>query len=71
VIPVKAVLAIFARENGEGMAFAYEHPEEGISGPELEGASANSSEKNNQSEEDPSNPPPRSPDGRPTLKVVK
>ena len=71
VIPVKAVQAIFARENGEGMAFSYEHTEEDSSKPELNGAGASSTENSKKPDEDPSDPPPRSPDGRPTLKVVK
>ncbi len=50
VIPVRAVLGIYARENGQGMLF-----------PEEEGAPEGGDEPE----------PPRPPDGRPTLKVVK
>ena len=70
VIPVKAVLSIFARENGEGMAFTYtkaddeadEHTQE-ISIPPSSRASKD--------EEEPAEVPPKPPSGRPSLKIVK
>jgi stringent starvation protein B len=54
-VPVAAVLAIYARENGEGMAFEQEEPEHGASADK--GVSGDDE-------------PPR-PSGRPSLKVVK
>lgn len=74
-IPVKAVLAIFAKENGEGMAFVYEQGAD----PDVQHtrelsihSENDSSEKSNKSEdEDPIEPPPTSPGGRPKLKIVK
>ena len=71
VIPVKAVLAIFAKENGEGMAFAYDQPEkEGLKEESSENG-AGSEDGGNEPDEDPTEPPPKPPAGRPTLKVVK
>ncbi|MGH8433420.1 MAG: ClpXP protease specificity-enhancing factor [Pseudomonas sp.] len=58
-IPAAAVLAIYARENGQGMVFDLEPPvvdEEPDSGPDDDGPSGGE--------------PPR-PSGRPSLKVVK
>ncbi|AYC34207.1 ClpXP protease specificity-enhancing factor [Pseudomonas cavernae] len=58
-IPAAAVLAIYARENGQGMVFDLEPPvidEDEDSGPDDEGPSGGE--------------PPR-PSGRPSLKVVK
>lgn len=55
-IPVEAVMAIYARENGQGMVFEVEPPVTG-SGPD-EGGPASDGE------------PPK-PSGRPSLKVVK
>lgn len=57
-IPVAAVLAIYARENGQGMVFELEQPEAGRAGSGDEGPST------------PDDEPPR-PSGRPSLKVVK
>ena len=54
-VPVAAVLAIYARENGQGMAFELDEPEEG---EELDEEPSGDDE------------PPR-PSGRPSLKVVK
>ena len=69
VIPVKSVLAIFARENGEGMAFVYtqQDPDDAPHTQEmmLQSVLAESDE------EDPNEPPPNRPGGRPSLKVVK
>lgn len=57
-IPAAAVLAIYARENGQGMVFELEQPESGQAGGGDEGPST------------PDDEPPR-PSGRPSLKVVK
>lgn len=54
-IPAAAVLAIYARENGQGMVFELEQPEE--AGEEGAGR--------------PGNDEPPKPSGRPSLKVVK
>ena len=58
-IPAAAVLAIYARENGQGMVFEAESPM--LDGGEIE-------EPDEQSP--PDDAPPR-PSGRPSLKVVK
>lgn len=55
-IPIEAVMAIYARENGQGMVFEIESPAKG-SGPEDDGPSTDGE-------------PPK-PSGRPSLKVVK
>ncbi|MBD9482397.1 ClpXP protease specificity-enhancing factor [Pseudomonas sp. PDM14] len=57
-IPAGAMLAIYARENGQGMVFELEPPvdEEDIDGPDDDGPSGGE--------------PPR-PSGRPSLKVVR
>ncbi|UVE18592.1 ClpXP protease specificity-enhancing factor [Pseudomonas sp. LS44] len=58
-IPCAAVLAIYARENGQGMVFDLEPPvidEEDDSSPD---------------DDDPSGGEPPRPSGRPSLKVVK
>ncbi|GIZ12374.1 ClpXP protease specificity-enhancing factor [Pseudomonas sp. NCCP-436] len=58
-IPAEAIMAIYARENGQGMVFDMEPPLAGgsqESGPEDDGPGGNE--------------PPR-PSGRPSLKVVK
>ena len=69
VIPVKSVLAIFARENGEGMAFVYgkQDADETPRTREmmLQSVPAESDE------DDPNEPPPDPPGGRPSLKIVK
>lgn len=71
VIPVKAVQAIFAKENGEGMAFVYDQPDQDVpeQGSKRDGLS--SEEGANIADEDPTDPPPKPPAGRPSLKVVK
>ena len=59
-IPTGAMLAIYARENGQGMVFESEPPaDDEDSGPEPDGEGPG-----------PSDEPPR-PSGRPSLKVVK
>ncbi len=55
-IPVASVLAIYARENGQGMAFGEEQGDDGPPSP----PSAPQSDK-----------PAGRPEGRPTLKIVK
>jgi stringent starvation protein B len=71
VIPVKAVRAIFAKENGEGMAFVYDQSDQG---------QESAMQSDNKPEEgggetggpDPTDPSPKPPGGgRPKLKVVK
>lgn len=61
-IPAAAIMAIYARENGQGMVFDLEPPvvDEDDQGPEDGGPSGG----------DPSSGSPR-PSGRPSLKVVK
>lgn len=59
-IPVAAVQAIYARENGQGMAFELEE----LEGPPAGGTAADDGGPSGDDE------PPR-PSGRPSLKVVK
>ncbi|AVO54168.1 ClpXP protease specificity-enhancing factor [Ectopseudomonas mendocina] len=59
-IPVPAILAIYARENGQGMVFDMEPPV--ASGPEEPGPDDGGPDDGGE--------PPR-PSGRPSLKVVK
>ncbi|MCH8544355.1 MAG: ClpXP protease specificity-enhancing factor [Alcanivorax sp.] len=61
IVPVEAVLAVFARENGEGMAFepALQPPEPTPPDSPPPGSPPNSPEGSNE------------PGSRPTLKVVK
>ncbi|OYY94610.1 MAG: ClpXP protease specificity-enhancing factor [Hydrogenophilales bacterium 28-61-23] len=61
-VPVGNVVAIYARETGEGMAF----DESMMSAPE--GAASDSVSPQNIAQDDDGPPPPR---GRPQLKVVK
>ena len=72
VIPVKAVIAIFARENGEGMAFVYEkqEPVTDVQTHEMILKSIIQDEREDAPEDD-EDPPPDPPSGRPSLKVVK
>lgn len=60
LVPVHAVLAVYARENGQGMFFEPEMPSEETL--------ASEGEAPEQPEPDPG--PPR-PDGRPSLRIVK
>lgn len=65
-VPCRAVLAIYAKENGAGTVFApEEHLEE-----ELQATSAEESERAESEEREPEQTPPR-PKGRPNLKVIK
>lgn len=56
-VPVGAIVAVYAKENGQGMMFA----------PEAEEAAAEPDED----QTPPSTPPPRRPSGPPSLKIVK
>lgn len=58
-MPIAAVMAIYARENGQGMVFEVDEPEAALEAEEEDGQ-----------DPDPSDEPPR-PSGRPSLKVVK
>lgn len=60
VVPVRAVYAIYAQENGEGMAFGFRRRP----GDDIEDTIQGDTIK----DED---PPPRPPSGRPSLKIVK
>lgn len=62
-IPIPAVLAIYARENGEGMVFGSEPGASGPQPPQPPGGGAGKTD-------DKSGAPER-PSGRPSLKVVK
>lgn len=55
VVPVTAVIGIYARENGQGMVFEAEEPPE-PNGPD---------------DPDPPGSSPNKPEGRPSLKIVK
>lgn len=57
-IPVAAIMAIYARENGQGMVFELEQPD---AGPD---------DSDSPHDEPPGGQPPK-PSGRPSLKVVK
>ncbi len=65
VIPVGAVVSIFARENGEGMAFEYEAEAE----QNLHSVEATPTDSPESSEEPETDPPPAG--GRSHLRVVK
>ncbi|HEX8978893.1 MAG TPA: ClpXP protease specificity-enhancing factor [Parasulfuritortus sp.] len=60
-VPVANVLAIYARETGEGMSFSQN----------LEAAPENSSEAATETDEPPTSGPDRPKKGRPSLRVVK
>lgn len=55
LLPVSAVLGIYARENGQGMVFEPEHTPESPDDPPADGGGASASKS----------------DGRPALKIVK
>jgi stringent starvation protein B len=65
-VPVDAVIAIFARENGQGLAFAEEPPastaDDAVAATDVDKPPAGSGEPT-----DPQRPPP----SRPSLKVVR
>ncbi len=62
--PISAVLAIYARENGQGMLFTDEDEAEGESGHDADGTTADGEA----AESEPTGEPERS---RPNLKVIK
>jgi len=71
-VPLEHVLAIIARENGQGMAFRADVPG-AQAGERLAAESASDAGDQGEAEESPK-PPPSGPDrprGRPTLKVIK
>lgn len=70
VIPVKAVLAIFAKENGEGMAFVYDQ-NEGSADMNTQELVIESFDETDKDDDSPNEPPPTPPAGRPSLKIVK
>lgn len=70
VIPVKSVLAIFAKENGEGMAFVYDQ-KEGAEDMNTQELLIQTDFKADQDDDEPNDPPPTPPVGRPSLKIVK
>lgn len=71
VVPNKAVYAIYAQENGEGMAFGFKRrPEETWETLEDSGVHPTVNKKGvSRDDNDPE--PPKPPPGRPSLKVVK
>ena len=70
VIPVKAVQAIFSKENGEGMAFVYEQ-QEGSKDMNTQELVIQSIDETGKDGDGPNEPPPPPPSGRPSLKIVK
>jgi len=68
-VPTPAVMAIYARENGQGMVFETEVPEAGVA-PEAGAGVAPLSAVPSDAGDGPDDEPPR-PSGRPSLKVVK
>lgn len=62
LVPLQAIMALYARENGQGMYFEPEQVEE----PALDIAESNEGNEVNESEE-----PPLRPKGPPSLRVVK
>jgi stringent starvation protein B len=64
-VPVAAVLAIYARENGQGMAFSDEKCSGGDDPPPHSPSTASSTHTNNNKNTT------NRPDGRPKLKIVK
>jgi stringent starvation protein B len=70
VIPVKAVLAIFAKENGEGMAFVYDQ-KEGAADMNTQELVIQPFDETDKGSDGPNEPPPAPPTGRPSLKIVK
>lgn len=67
-VPVDALMAIYARENGQGMVFEAAGETEAEEGPFIEEVSDSDSTESEPEEPDPSRPPRT---GRPNLKVVK
>ena len=75
MIPLGRVMAIYARENGQGMAFPLDDADtagESVSGPVPEAATEAPGEPDDGSPTDAPEPPrPSGPAGRPALKRVK
>jgi len=78
-VPMAAIMAVYARENGAGMMFEPEaaYDEELSASPEqFDGASegialVRDAESTSETSHSPDDEPPRPPKGRPSLKVVK
>ncbi len=58
-LPIGSIMAIYARENGQGMVFEPEPPQDEVENGDVDGP-----------DDGPDHEPPR-PSGRPSLKVVK
>lgn len=69
-IPVKAVLAVFAKENGEGMAFVYDKKST-VTNTNAQTQEMLIQSDFQQDDEESNEPPPKPPGGRPSLKIVK
>lgn len=61
VVPVRAVYAIYAQENGEGMAFGFKRRPDDELGDTMQGPTISGDD----------NTPPERPSGKPDLKIVK
>ncbi|PHM39767.1 ClpXP protease specificity-enhancing factor [Xenorhabdus mauleonii] len=78
-VPMEAVIAVYARENGAGMMFEPEPAyESGVESEEMEPPAADnlvqlydSNASRDNDSPDPDDEPPQPPKGRPTLRVVK
>ncbi|MEQ1963015.1 ClpXP protease specificity-enhancing factor [Xenorhabdus khoisanae] len=76
-VPMEAVLAVYARENGAGMMFepelAYEESSgsEGVDSPVADNLVLIHDKKISRDDNSPDDEPPQPPKGRPTLRVVK
>ena len=68
-VPVEALMAIYARENGQGMVFEAAGEPEAEEGPFIEEVSDSNPSGSEPEEPDPTTRPPRT--GRPNLKVIK
>ena len=68
-IPVSAILAIYARENDQGIMFSANMYAE--SKDDSQGSSISSIESGDGDDKGPDDEPPKPPKGRPKLKVVK
>ncbi|MBC8952645.1 MULTISPECIES: ClpXP protease specificity-enhancing factor [Xenorhabdus] len=76
-VPMEAVLAVYARENGAGMMFepelAYEENSESeeVDSPVADNLVLIHDKKISRDDKSPDDEPPQPPKGRPTLRVVK
>lgn len=72
IIPVGAVLSIFAKETGNGMGFEYEEPNEALSTPSsgFQGGLSLVSDKEDEDGDDEPEPP-HPPAGKPKLSIVE